>query len=95
MTLQILSIVQNGSDDEAGIVRKSVKFIFSDDVLLKYSWKGTAEKNSFSNLVNTKEVILDAIRTKYPNFERSVFEKRVKQWIRHAEERLRPKNKFP
>lgn len=80
-----------GTDDAKAAGRLFPRMI-SNDLSNKYSWAGTATKRSFKNLENLLAVIFNVIAKEIPHYTKLRYEKSVKTWLRHAEERIKKSN---
>ena len=78
-----------GGNKSSAIVRKCMKGIFLDEVLINFSWSGTIEKKSIALLVNILTCIKEAIKRSIPAFNLADFEDKIKVWVRHADERMK------
>ena len=65
-----------------------MKALFADEALISFTWAGTINKQCFKELSNTLAVMSNAIKRNIPNFDFLEFEKKIKIWLRHCNERL-------
>ena len=66
-----------------------MKYLFTDPVLEWYSWKGTAEKSAFKQLMALNNLILSSVRDRCPNTRRDEYKDYMCDWLKHARSRQR------
>ncbi|XP_037048482.1 uncharacterized protein LOC119082931 [Bradysia coprophila] len=70
-------------------IRLKMKYLFTDRVLEKYSWRGTSEKRPFKKLKSLNNLILRSVRDRFPNTARDEYNDYMIQWLKHARSRQR------
>lgn len=85
--------MEQGIPDISTAHHRIISLIVDDDTLSKYSWAGTDQKLPFSELGSLNSFIVKVIRQKHKDYAKATFEKFIKGWLRHANERLQRKAK--
>jgi hypothetical protein len=83
-----------GGTDAIKTARTIAKFLFSDEVLINYSWTGTATKKNFCSFLEIHLLITDVVRkisSKYTACDNANF---FKEHLKHAKTRM-PKVSSP
>ncbi len=66
-----------------------MKYLFTDQLLERYTWNGTEEKNSFKKLKALNSLILSSVRQRCPKTKRDEYKDYMIQWLKHAKSRQR------
>lgn len=85
--------MEHGFSEMDSAVRTILKLLITDESLNGFTWKGTSTKDSFKQLNALNEIIFTLILKKFKEFSLEIYEKKIKQWLRHTEERITKKNK--
>lgn len=78
-------------DQRTNAVSKILPRLTTDAVCSALCWRGTQEKKSFEKLENLNSLLYKAIANKFPNYTVPQYERSVKNWLRHANERIKRK----
>lgn len=60
---------KRGGADKFKNARSVMKQLFTDEILLPYSWKGTRDKQSFETLVGINNTIERAVNANFPEYK--------------------------
>lgn len=66
-----------------------MKYLFTDQVLENYTWRGTADKGPFKSLKALNHLILRSVRDRCPSTARDEYKDYMIQWLKHARTRQR------
>lgn len=64
-----------------------MKHLFSDDVLMNYTWGGTAEKVPFKQY-KINDVIKKCVRVHFPEYTDAQYKEDTKEHLKHAPTRV-------
>lgn len=77
-----------GGDPKAAI-RSKMKYLFSDPVLERYTWRGTEKKRPFKSLKSLNNLLYASVRNQFEEYHRFEYNKYMVQWLKHAKSRQR------
>lgn len=66
-----------------------MKYLFTDPVLEKYTWRGTEKKQSFKSLKSINNLLYRSVRHQFKNYKQFQYKDYMVQWIKHAKSRQR------
>lgn len=78
-----------GGDKYKKCIRLKMKYLFTDPVLERYTWRGTDKKMPFKQLKVLNDLILRSVRDRCPKTRRDEYKDYVIQWLKHARTRQR------
>ncbi|KAJ6642674.1 hypothetical protein Bhyg_07627, partial [Pseudolycoriella hygida] len=70
-------------------IREKMKYLFTNQVLECYTWRGTKEKDAFMQFKSLNNLILRSVRDLFPSTERHEYKEYMKLWLKHAKTRQR------
>lgn len=66
-----------------------MKYLFSDPVLDKYTWRGTAELAPFKQLTAVNSLIFRSVRAYSSKYKYKSYKNYIVEWIKHSTTRQR------
>lgn len=82
---------QLGGDNPEAAIRYRMKYLFTDTVLDKYTWRGTAEKDPFKKFKFLNNLIYGNVRSNFTKikYARDKYNSYMVQWLKHSTTRQR------
>lgn len=66
-----------------------MKYLVSDQVLDRYTWRGTGEKKAFEKLTFLNALIYKSVRSQFKKFSFKEYKTYMVQWLKHSKTRQR------
>lgn len=82
-------MVQLGGSKPNEAIRIRMKYLFTDTVLDKYTWRGTSEKGPFEKFTFLNDLIYKSVRTNFKKFPIKQFNSYMVEWLKHSKTRQR------
>lgn len=79
---------QIGGKGVGSSLRKCLKTLATDEVLLNYSWAGLSEKLKFKDLKNILDCLYASIIKNNPEATQTEIKADIQNWLKHAKERI-------
>lgn len=74
-------------------IRLKMKYLFTDPVLDRYTWRGTEKKKSFKSLKSLNNLLYSSVRQQFgQKYKRHEFNSYMVQWLKHSRSRQRTVN---
>lgn len=75
--------------DAKKAIRLKMKYLFTDPVLDRYTWRGTDKKHSFKSLKSLNNLLLMSVRQQFESYKRFEYNAYMVQWLKHSTSRQR------
>lgn len=84
-----MRIDECAAGDEKKSIRLKMKYLFTDDALEKYSWRGTEKKKSFKQLKAVNAIIYQSVRDQFRKYRMEQYKGYMVQWLKLSKTRQR------
>lgn len=78
-----------GGTKENQAIRFRMRYLISDTVLERYTWRGTGDKRAFEKLIYLNDLVFRSVRSNFKKFSYKEYKTYMVQWIKHAKTRQR------
>lgn len=75
--------------DPRKAIRLKMKYLFTDPVLERYTWRGTVKKDSFKSLKSLNNLLYTSVRGQFEDYKRFQYNSYMVEWLKHAKTRQR------
>ncbi len=75
--------------DPKKALRSKMKYLFSDTVLERYTWRGTEKKNPFKSLKTLNHLLYTSVRRQFKDYKQFEYKNYMVEWLKHAKSRQR------
>lgn len=76
-------------DDAKKAIRLKMKYLFTDPVLERYTWRGTDKKSPFKSLKSLNNLLYMSVRLQFKNYKLFEYKTYMVQWLKHSRSRQR------
>lgn len=76
-------LISFGGSSSRKCLYEIMRHLFADDLLMNYTWNGTADEITFKNL-KINDVMKKCVRVRFPNYTDEEFKKDVQEHLKHA-----------
>lgn len=66
-----------------------MKYLFTDQVLDRFTWRGTADLKAFEKLTSINALIYKGIRSRFKKYTFKEYQTYMVEWIKHSTTRQR------
>ncbi len=70
-------------------IRLKMKYLFTDPVLEKYTWRGTDQKRPFKSLKSLNQLLYTSVCHQFKNYKQFEYKSYMVEWLKHAKSRQR------
>lgn len=77
------------AEEEKKVIRLKMKYLFADEILEGYSWRGTEKKRAFKQLKNVNQIIFESVRSQFRKYRYDQYKKYMIEWLKHSRTRQR------